>query len=96
MERPPEVYLADGEHIDYAGNRTKGKEALAKLRGGVPGTVPRTITGAEMVTPDIAIVRVNADFPENKIRLLETYLMIRDAGQWKIRVHQAERVPLTP
>ena len=70
----------------------KGKEALAKLWGGVTGTALRTIKSVEIVAPDIAVVRVNADFPEYKSRLLETYLLIKDDGQWRIRVHQAVTV----
>lgn len=88
------MYLPDGEYIDNVGNRTKGREALAKLWGGLDRTITRTITSVELITPDLAVVRVIAEFPEFKTRLAETYLLIRDDGKWGIRVHQALR--LTP
>lgn len=46
--------------------------------------------GVDFITPNIAVVRVVAEF-NNFPRLRETYLVTEDAGEWEIRIHQAEQ-----
>ncbi|HTA43251.1 MAG TPA: hypothetical protein VK789_12435 [Bryobacteraceae bacterium] len=56
----------------------------------------RTIRSIDFVAGNVAIVRVTAAFrgPEflSPTMLNEMFLVIRDEGQWKIRVHEATRL----
>jgi ketosteroid isomerase-like protein len=81
------TYSEDGEYIFAAPVRTiRGRTALAALWGGLPGQVSRTINNVEFLTPNIAVVRVDA---EAGPKLAETFLVVKDEGEWRIRVHQA-------
>jgi len=48
----------------------------------------RTVHSVEFVSPNIATVRTIAEFDAVKTRLSETYALVKDDGQWKIRVHE--------
>ena len=87
--RAAAAYFADGEYIDAAGNAVKGRSALAKLWGGA-GEVPRAITDVKMVTSNIAIATIEAHFAVGLRNIVgkETLLLIKDDGEWRIRVHQ--------
>lgn len=50
----------------------------------------------EFVTPNVAVVRAIAEFDEIKTRLSETYVLIKDNDQWKIRVHEAGGTTIMP
>ena len=90
-----ETYSEDGEYIG-AGEHpriTRGRPALGQLWGGVGGQISRVIKSVEILAPNVAIVRVDADFPDYKTVLLETYVVIKEDSDWKIRVHQAVMKP---
>jgi uncharacterized protein (TIGR02246 family) len=83
------TYSEDGEYIFAASASTvRGRTALAALWGGLPGHVWRTIKDVEFLAPNIAAVRVDAEFSAAP-KLTETFLVVKDEGEWRIRVHQA-------
>jgi uncharacterized protein (TIGR02246 family) len=83
------TYSEDGEYIFAPPVRSvRGRTALAALWGGLPGQVSRTIKNVEFLTPNIAAVRVDAEF-STAPKLAETFLVVKDEGEWRIRVHQA-------
>jgi uncharacterized protein (TIGR02246 family) len=78
----------------------KGKEALARLWGGVSGQVERRILGTEFLSPNIAAVHVSAEDANDlnaASRLFEeTFIVVKDTSGWRIKVHQATRVIAPP
>ena len=99
-----ETYSEDGEYISkttalmntrytLSAQTTRGRTALAALWGGLPGQVSRTITNVEFLAPNIAVVRVNAEFSAPAAKLAEVFMVVKHEGEWKIRVHQAIQPP---
>lgn len=89
-----ETYSEDGEYIFTAPARTaRGRTALAALWGGLPGQGSRTIDKVEFLAPNIAVVRVNAEFSAPAAKLAEVFMVVKHEGEWKIRVHQAIQPP---
>ncbi len=83
------TYSEDAEYIAFNGVRVKGRSNLEEMWSGAPGQPRRTIQSVELLTPDMAVMRVVAEFDDPAERLNETFLLVREGGEWKIRVHQA-------
>ena len=62
--------------------------------GSLPGQVQRRIESVEFATRNIAIVHVVAESNEPATSLEEIFLVVEDAGEWTIRVHEAGLLPL--
>jgi uncharacterized protein (TIGR02246 family) len=87
------TYSEDGEYISiWPGRTLRGRTALAVLWGGIPGQASRTIKSVEFLSPNIAALRVDAEF-STAPTLAETFLVVKDEGEW-IRVHQAVQPPV--
>src|SRR5438045_1686127 len=72
-----DTYLRDGEYINSQGDVTHGREALTQLWNGL-GEVRRTIQKLDIITPNIALVKVQAEFsgPTWALSATETFLLI--------------------
>jgi uncharacterized protein (TIGR02246 family) len=84
-----ELYSEDAEYISAYGPRVKGRSNLEQMWSGVTGQPKRTIHSINVLTPDMAEMRVLAEFADPSEQLEETFLLVREDGEWKIRVHQA-------
>jgi uncharacterized protein (TIGR02246 family) len=97
-EAAADTYAEDEEYFNVSGGRVRGHAALAALWCCMKTTEPavRTVRSIEFVAGNVAIVRVTATFrgPEypGPTTLNEMFVVIRDDGQWKIRVHEATRL----
>lgn len=84
------TYSEDGEYIwEDPAHATRGRTALAALRGGLPSQMSRTINNVEFLAPNIAVVRVDAQAFGQAVKFIEILLVVKDEGEWTIRVHQA-------
>jgi uncharacterized protein (TIGR02246 family) len=84
------LYTDDGEWLGPPGTRSsmKGQPALAKLWGGVPGRVERTVEAVDFPTTNTAIVHVATQYAEPG-RHNETFVVVKEHLNWKIWIHQA-------
>jgi hypothetical protein len=85
------TYAEDGEYMNSSSpvQKVKGRAALALLWANLPGHAERRIESVEFVTGNIAVAHVIAEFDEPASTLDETFLVVKDAGGWTIRVHEA-------
>jgi uncharacterized protein (TIGR02246 family) len=83
------LYTEDGEWFrSDGGNLVRGRQALAALWSGVTGKVDRLIESVHFTYPDIAVVRVTAQFPDPVGRHHESFIAVKQDGIWYIRIHQ--------
>jgi uncharacterized protein (TIGR02246 family) len=84
------IYSEDGEWMSANGKGiVRGRADLAKMWSGVTGQVQRTIQSIEFVGPNLAVVRVATQYAEPTGRHNETFLFVKESGEWRIRVHQS-------
>jgi uncharacterized protein (TIGR02246 family) len=84
-------YSDDGEWIAARGVRTvRGRAALVELWTGLSGQVRRTVRSVDLVSDSIAFVRVTAQYEEPIGRHNEVFVLVKDLGKWRIRVHQTD------
>jgi len=83
------LYSEDGEWISSSGYALQGKEALSRLWSGVTGQVTRTIQSIDFAAPNIAVVRVFTQYAEPTGLRHETFILVKQRGEWNIRVHQS-------
>ena len=83
------LYSEDGEWISSTGRSVRGRSALAKLWGDLPGQVQRTVESVNFAGPNIAVVRVLTEYPDPIGRHHETFVFVKTGGAWAIRVHQS-------
>ena len=84
------LYAVDGEWISADGRfHVRGRAALARLWSSVDGQVQRTIQAIDLAGPSITVVRVVTQYWEPIGRHHEVFVIVRDNGEWKIRVHQS-------
>ena len=86
-------YSDFGEYISLWGTRVTGRANLEQMWSSVDGKAKRTIESIDVLTPDMAVVHVSASFenPDERPALGETFMLVKESGGWKIRVHQAMR-----
>ena len=82
-----DTYSPDGEYIG-TGSLVRGTTALASLWGSVQGEAKRTITSVDVSSPRVATAHVMAEFTDGA-RLQETFVLVRESTEWKIRLHTA-------
>src|SRR5947207_394633 len=83
------MYSVDGEWISSAGYYSvRGRPALAKLWGNLPGQVQRTIESIDLAGSNIAVVRVVTQYWEPIGRHHEIFVFVKAGAAWEIRVHQ--------
>ena len=84
------VYSEDGEWIAARGvGKTRGRAALAELWADLPGQVRRTVESVDLPSDSIAVVRVMTDYGEPIGRHREVFILVKELGNWRIRVHQS-------
>lgn len=85
-----ELYSEDAEYINaFNRARVKGRSKLEQMWSGVQGKASRTIHSIDVLTPDMALLRVDAEFDDPSQKLEETLFLVTEDGEWKIRMHQA-------
>lgn len=83
------LYGEDGEWIAYQGVRTvRGRAALTALWGTALGQVTRTVQGIDVPSDSVAIVRVRTDYGQPIGIHREVFVVVKEQGTWRIRVHQ--------
>jgi uncharacterized protein (TIGR02246 family) len=83
------LYSEDGEWIGARGfGKVKGRTALEELWGRLTGQVRRTVESVEIPSDRIAVVRVTTEYEEPVGRHHEVFIVVKELGDWKIRVHQ--------
>jgi hypothetical protein len=62
-----------------------GRSNLERMWSGATGQAKpkRTIQSVEVLTPDIAVMRVLAEFADPSERFDETFLLAREGGEWR-------------
>src|SRR5215472_16334003 len=80
------LYSEDGEWIAKNGSRVRGKQALAELWAGVTQEVQRTIQSVDSPGPYIAVVHVNAQYPDPFGVHQEVFILVKENSTWYIRV----------
>jgi hypothetical protein len=84
------LYSEEGEYISiYNNTRLKGRANLAHMWSSVDGKAVRKIESIDVLTPDLAVVRGSAKFENPSLEFDEVFMMVRENGDWMIRVHQA-------
>ena len=83
------LYSEDGEWIASDGRTVRGRPALAELWGGLEGKVQRTVEAIDFAGPNIAVARVATQYWEPIGRHYEIFIFVKEAGIWKIRIHQS-------
>jgi uncharacterized protein (TIGR02246 family) len=86
-----QTYSETGEYISLYGQRFAGRANLEQMWSTVDGKAKRTIQKIDVLTPDLAVVRTTVDFDNATERLThdETFMLVKETGGWRIRVHQA-------
>jgi uncharacterized protein (TIGR02246 family) len=86
-----QAYSEAGEYISLSGTRVAGRANLERMWSSVDGKAKRTIASIDVLTPDMAVVHASAKFenPDERPALDETFMLVKESGAWKIRVHQA-------
>jgi uncharacterized protein (TIGR02246 family) len=88
-----DAYSEHGEYISMWGPRVAGRANLEHMWSTVDGKAKRNIQKIDVLTPDLAVVRAIAEFdnPAERPALDETFMLVKESGGWKVRVHQAMR-----
>jgi uncharacterized protein (TIGR02246 family) len=83
------LYSEDGEWSTADGDYTRrGRPALTALWNSVTGQVERSIDFLDLETPTIAVVHTKAKYTVPQHLSHEVFVLVRDQGNWYIRVHQ--------
>jgi len=82
------LYSEDGEYLARNGASTHGRQALADFWAGVLGRAERIIESTEFLSGNIAVARVAFTYPEYPGTHHESFVVVLEAGEWHIRLHQ--------
>jgi len=88
-----ETYTWDADYIGWDELLVHGRDTLASMWNGVTGEARRTINSVDALTPNIAVVRVRAEFSDTPSVLNETFVVIWKDRQWLITTHEAALSP---
>jgi uncharacterized protein (TIGR02246 family) len=83
------LYSEDGEWRTADGFVSRGRAALATRWSENTDQVERTVDSIDFPSPDIAVVRVTRKFNDYPPRVPETFILVKENGEWYIRVHEA-------
>ena len=87
-----ETYSEAAEYISLWGQHVAGRMNLEQIWTSAEGKAKRKIQKIDVLTPDLAVVRVTAEFDSDEIPAAdETFMLVKESGGWKIRVHQTMR-----
>jgi len=86
-----ETYSETGEYISLWGQHVAGRANLEGVWSSVQGKAKRTIQKVDVHTPEIAVVSGTAVFESPDEQIEETFILVKESGGWKIRLHQAMR-----
>jgi uncharacterized protein (TIGR02246 family) len=91
-EKLVEFYSDDAEWLSSAGIPVKGRDALMTMWRAqiirVPENVQRTLQSIDIPSPNLALVRVETNYPSLG-RHSETFVLVKISLVWHIQIHES-------